>query len=207
MSMVLYHYWRSSSSWRVRWALALKGLQPEYFHVGLLDGQVDQEPHLSRNPMGFVPVLKIGERYLVESMAIIEWLEETYPQPTLFPGDCFQRQKIRSLCEFINAGIQPIQNLSVLDHVSEDPKKRKEWASHFIRNGFKAYEKSIQAVAGKFSFGNQVTAADLFLVPQCYNAMRFGVNLQKEFSMLYQIYENSLQTSACKASEPNQFAP
>lgn len=114
----LYHYWRSSSSWRVRWAMAYKNIPCEFLPINLLENAQRSEDHLARNPLGYVPVLAIQEaglpvRYLAESIAIIEYLEEMHPSPSLLPGDAFQRAQIRQLAEVINAGTQPLQNLCV----------------------------------------------------------------------------------------------
>src|SRR5688500_17347222 len=115
MKLKLYHYWRSSSSWRIRWALAHKAVACEYIPVSLLDGESESEEHLSRNPLGFVPVLEIVRSgatpfYLSESMAILEWIEEMHPNPTLLPGDAYQRARIRQLAEIIASDTQPLQN-------------------------------------------------------------------------------------------------
>ncbi|MEW6056810.1 MAG: maleylacetoacetate isomerase [Bdellovibrionota bacterium] len=202
--LVLYHYWRSSSSWRVRWALECKKLKPQFVHVDLLSGEVDREPHLSRNPMGQVPVLKVDGRHLVESVAIVEWLEEVVPEPLLYKGDAFSRAHIRALCELINAGTQPIQNLNVMDRYSEDPGKRKEWSQFFIRRGLNAFQRLATTRAGTFSVGDSITAADLFLVPQCYNALRFEIDLS-EFPLIRRIYENASATTEAKLSAPDNY--
>src|SRR5258707_740787 len=117
----LYHYWRSSSSWRVRWALELKGQTPKVVHVNLLDGENDSEAHLKRSPLGYVPVLESEGKMICESVAIIEFLEEKNPKPQLYPGDAFQKAHIRALIEIINADTQPVQNLTVTEKLSDDP--------------------------------------------------------------------------------------
>jgi maleylacetoacetate isomerase len=204
--LTLYHYWRSSSSWRVRWALEIKGLKAELVHVGLLNGESESEEHLKRNPLGYVPVLKAGDEYFTESVAIIEWLDEMAPTPKLYPGDSYERLHIRTLCEIINAGIQPIQNTLVLDKLSSEEEKRKEWSQFFIRRGLHAFEENCKKKSGKFSVGDQVTAADVFLIPQLYNAKRVDIDL-KDFPLLAKIYENALKTEACKASQPEAYEP
>lgn len=206
MELTLYHYWRSSSSWRVRWALALKGLKAKMVHVSLLDGESESPAHLARHPLGYVPVLEVGTRRLIESAAIIEWLEETAPSPQLYPGDSFDRAHTRALVEVINADTQPVQNLTVLDFHSSDANEKKRWSQHFIRRGLAAYQKLAAPRAGKFSFGNQLTAADLYLIPQLYNAQRFDVS-PSEFPLLAQIQANAVQTDGYKASEPDIYKP
>jgi maleylacetoacetate isomerase len=203
----LFHYWRSSSSWRVRWALEIKGLKPEMVHVNLLDGESEAPTHLKRNPMGFVPVLEASPgKYLIESVAIFEFLEELVPSPQLYPGDAYKKAHIRSLVEIINSGIQPLGNLSTLDHYSEDEEKRKEWSRFFIKRGLHAYEDLIKKTAGKFSVGDEITAADLFLIPQLYNALRVGLNLS-DFRILEKINQNALATPAGMASVPERYKP
>ena len=206
MNLTLYHYWRSSSSWRVRWALEFKKLKPAYVHVDLLSGESEREPHLSRHPLGYVPVLNVDGRNLIESAAIIEWLDETQPAPVLYAGDAYDRAHIRSLVEVINADTQPIQNLNVVDYHTSDALKRKQWMQHFIRRGLAAYQKLAQSRAGRFSFGDRVTAADLYLVPQIYNALRFDVDLG-EFPLLERINAEALKTPEGQASHPDRFKP
>ncbi len=205
--MTLYHYWRSSSSWRVRWALALKGIAVDYVPIDLLSGANESSTHTARHPMGYVPVLQINDKYLVQSVAILEWLEETYPNPKLFPGSAFDRAAIRALCETINADTQPIQNLSVVDQISTtDDKKRLAWMAHFTQRGLQAYEELCKPCAGLFSYGDSLTAADLFLIPQCYNALRQKVDLSL-FPIIQRIYLRCLQEPSCQATAPDQFEP
>jgi maleylacetoacetate isomerase len=216
----LYHYWRSSSSWRVRWALALKQISCEYVSVDLLSDETDGLEQRARNPFGYVPVLQIHgslgapalsnstakPKYLTESLAIIEWLEELHPTPPLLPGDAYQKAKIRQLAETINAGTQPIQNPAVAQAHSSDPDQQKLWSLRWIRNGLTAYESLCQETAGKFSVGETLTLADLCLIPQCYNALRQGV-LLSEFPRIEKIYQASLLTESCQASAPDHFKP
>jgi maleylacetoacetate isomerase len=212
MKLRLHHYWRSSSNWRVRWAFKLKGIVCEYAPVDLLSDEPEGAEHLARNPLGYVPVLEqIDEadparRYLCESLAIIEWAEETHPQPSLLPGDPWQRARIRMLAEVIASDTQPLQNLGPQELHSTDPGGRKSWARHWIRHGLHAYEKLAAGSAGNYSVGDAITLADLCLIPQCYNAERYGVDLG-EFPTVARIHAAALETEACRASAPDQFAP
>lgn len=210
MKLKLYHYWRSSASWRVRWALAFKTLDCEFVAVDLLAGEQKSEEHIKRNPLGTVPTLEItdnvGSRFLSESMAILEWLEEIHHKQPLFPKDSFLKALVRQLSEIINAGTHPLQNLQAQKYYSEDLEKRKVWATHWIKNGLTAYEKLASKTAGGFSVGDQVTMADLCLIPQCYNAMRNDISLD-EFPNVKRIYENALKTEACQKSHPDRFKP
>jgi len=185
MKVTLYQYWRSSASWRVRWALAIKGVSFESRAVNLRDGEQRSPEHRARNPIGHVPALVIDGRILVESVAIIEYLEETIPSPPLYPKDPFLRARVRQLVELCNAGVQPLQNLVALNKHSTDPAEQKAWGAFFNERGLAAYESWLHTIdgelesPGRFSVGDALTAADLFLVPQVYSARRFGVDVSK----------------------------
>ncbi|MCS6912641.1 MAG: maleylacetoacetate isomerase [Myxococcales bacterium] len=206
MRPVLYHYWRSSSSWRVRWALMLKGVEHDAVAVDLLRAEQGSAEHLRRNPLGLVPVLQLGEVFLAESVAIIEYLEEQVPDPPLLPRDPLQRARVRQLVEIINAGTQPLQNLSVLRRVSDNQQEQRQWAQHFIRRGLSAYEALIASYPGPFSVGSALTAADLFLVPQCYNARRHGLDLT-EWPRIAQVEAACLATTAARTTSPEYLNP
>lgn len=212
MSYRLYHYWRSSSSWRVRWAFAIKKISCEFLPVDLLKKEQTSPEHLQKNPAGTVPVLEIldGKKRvaarIAESTAIIEWAEESFSEPKLLPSDPVKRAKIRQLSQIINSGIQPVQNLKVQQYYSEVKEKQKAWAQHWIRKGLQTYETLVKETAGKFSVGDEITMADLFLIPQCYNAERYEVSL-KEFPTIAKINANALNTEACKAAHPDRFKP
>lgn len=211
MKLTLFHYWRSSCSWRVRWAMAHKGIPCEFVAVDLLNGESESPEHLKRNPFGFVPVLEVTGAQsqpvlLTESLAIIEFLEETWPKQTLLPGDAFARAQIRALAEAINAGTQPLQNLAPQAMYSDDPEKKKEWARHWIRNGLAAYETLVGRTAGQFSVGDSLSLADLCLIPQVYNALRYDVALE-EFPIIARINETALGTSSCLEAHPDRYKP
>src|SRR5262245_39407649 len=137
--MVLYQFWASSSSWRIRWALRVKGVDFEQISVDLRGGAQNLPEHRARNPMGYVPALFVEGRTLAESVAILEWLEETYPEPPLYPRDPWLRARTRQLVELINAGTQPLQNLAVVDRHSDDKAERKGWMAHFNQRGLDAF--------------------------------------------------------------------
>ena len=214
VQFTLFHYWRSSSSWRVRWALAHKGVNYRTIPVDLLSGESESPEHLERNPMGFVPVLRIESELdsglepllLCESLAMIELLEELFPKPTLYPGDAFRRAQIRQLAEIINAGTQPLQNLGPQFLHSTDAEERKRWAQHWIRNGLQAYEKLVSKTSGHFSVGDEITTADLCLIPQCYNARRYDIAVE-DYPTIARIEALALQSDACRASHPDRFTP
>jgi maleylacetoacetate isomerase len=203
----LFGYWRSSASWRVRWALNLKKLTYEYVPVNLLKNENRLPSHLQRHPLGMVPVLEINDEiYLTESVAMIEWLEEVYSLqgPSLFPGTPLERAWVRSLAEVINADTAPLQSPRTQKRHSDEPAARTAWARDFIRDGLSAYEKLSRGTRGKFSVGDQVTAADLHLIPQIYNARRMELDVDAEFPALAAIYGNCLATEACLAASPEK---
>ena len=207
----LYHYWRSSGSWRVRWAMAIKNVPCKFVPIDLLSGESESEAHLKRNPLGYVPVLEMSAGggapiYLAESVAIIEWLEETIPSPAFLPKNPLERAQIRQLCQIINSGTQPLQNLGVTEMARDDQEKRKEWNQHWIRHGFDAYETIASRTAGKFSFGDTITMADLFLIPQVYSAGRNHVSLDP-YPTIKRVHENASLTDGFIASEPERFKP
>jgi len=180
--LTLYSYFRSSASYRVRLALAAKKLPYRMVTVNILAAEQSEPAHLARNPSGYVPALVVGEATFYESVAICELLDELHPDPPLYPTGPFDRARVRALCEIVNAGIQPLQNLNVLLKLPGDHTVRNEWIQHFIAKGLGALERAIEGnesrgVRGKFAYGDSLTAADLFVVPQLYNARRYNVDL------------------------------
>jgi len=170
-------YWRSSCSYRVRIALGHKGLAYEPIFVNILEGEHKTPDYLANNPIGHVPTLTVDGKPFVESVAIMELLEELYPDPALLPRTPHDRARVRALVETINAGIQPLQNLVVLDRVGgTDQAKRTDWMKYFITRGLGAFEAQASE-SGPFAFGAAFTMADACLVPQIYAARRVGVDL------------------------------
>lgn len=176
--MKLYGYWRSSSAWRVRIALAHKGIPYTYIPVNLLHGEQLGEVHHRRNPMDQVPVLELedGTR-LTQSLAMIDYLEHLQPQPALLPEDPVDRARVLALAEIVNAGIQPVQNLAILKRVTALGGDRAAWGREVVQSGLEAFQQLAGPHAGTFCFGDHVTLADVLLVPQLYNARRFGCDL------------------------------
>ncbi len=198
--LVLYSYWRSSSSWRVRIGLELKGLAWEYRAVDLRAGAQRSDAHLARNPTGQVPVLAFrqggAQRHLVQSMAILEWLEERFPSPPLLPRDPEGRARVRALAEHVNSGIQPFQNSATLRWLREHERGLDErWVRHWLASGLRALEAAVRDGAGRFCHGDAPSLADVTLVPQLYGARRFGVDVAP-FPTLLRVEE------ACRALEP-----
>jgi maleylpyruvate isomerase len=182
--MKLYGYWRSGSTWRVRIGLELKGISYENVPVHLLKGEQRGASHRERNPMQQVPVLEIevdgAKRRISQSLAILEYLDEAHPEPPLLPKDVLARAKVRELSQLINSGIQPLQNSGVLAHlVSVAPEvDNKAWARHYMTRGLTALEALAGDCAGHFLVGDQLTLADICLVPQLFTARRFAVDLE-----------------------------
>lgn len=207
MKPQLYQYWRSSASWRVRWALAIKHIEFDSVVVNIVGGEQKTDEHRARNPIGHVPALTIDGHTLAESVAIIEYLEDRTPMPPLFPRDSYARTRVRQMVECVNSGVQPLQNLVVLGRVSSDGPAQKEWAKFFNERGLAAYERLLEASRkefgpGRFSHGDALTAADLFLVPQVYSARRFAVDLAP-FPLVLDVEKNALATEHAKGALPD----
>ena len=182
--MTLYGYWRSSASYRVRIGLAIKGIDVNHVAVNLRDGSQKAQDHLSRNPQGFVPVLELEDgQQLTQSLAILNYLDETFPKPSLLPKDPILRAQIRGASLVIAADIAPIQNLSVLKYIRAeydcDDAQVKKWVAHWITNGFTALEHMAQSHDTPFLMTQTPSLLECCLIPQIYNARRFGVDMDK----------------------------
>ena len=182
--LVLYSYWRSSSSYRVRIALNLKGLDYEQRAVNLVRGGGEQNAPDFRavNPLGLVPALVHGDVLVAQSVAICEYLEEVFPTPALLPGDAAGRSRVRSIVQSIASEIQPLNNLAVLRYLGDELEQGeaavRRWYQRWVARGFAAIETWLESpAAGRFCHGDQPTLADCYLVPQVYNAERFGCDL------------------------------
>jgi len=202
MSIKLYGYWRSSAAYRVRIALNLKGLDYENIPVSLMPGVSEhrKEAYRAKNPQMLVPFMEDGEIATGQSMAILEYLEEAYPDVPLLPASEPIRSKVRAFCNIIACDIHPLQNLRVLRYVStEYDGNSKQWAAHWMREGFTALE----AVAGDgpYVFGDSVTLADALLVPQIYNTRRIEMPTD-EFPKLIAAVDNCNKLEAFKKAAP-----
>lgn len=177
---ILYGYFRSTAAYRVRIALGLKGLRTESRFVHLRKGEQNHPAYREVNPAGLVPYWIDGDLGLAQSLAIIEYLDETYPDPPLLPPDPKTRAIAREIALAVCCDIHPIGNLRVLNRLSEigvDEPARTAWSQHWIEIGFDAIEARLQRLPGPFALGDQPTLADICLVPQVFNARRFGVDL------------------------------
>ena len=178
--MKLYSYHRSSAAYRVRIALNLKGLDYAYVPVNLLKGEQKGGAYLARNPLGLVPALESDDGdLLTQSVAILEWLEESAPAPALLPEDPLQRAQVRALVNTIACDIHPLNNLSVLNYLKNNLQAGEEqvhqWYCTWVQRGFDAIEQALSSSGGDFCFGPAPTLADVCLVPQVFNAERFQV--------------------------------
>jgi len=206
----LHNYFRSSASYRVRIALALKNVPYEYVAVHLVKqgGEQLAAPHHAKNPMDQVPALELvldgTPRVVAQSVAIIELLDEVFPEPALFPRDAFLRARTRELVEIVNSGIQPHQNLAPMRRIDQLAQGAgKLHAQHYNRVGLAAYEERVKETAGAFSVGDQVSAADLFLYPQLTTARRFEIDLAP-FPTLLAIEERCRALPAFQAAAPDK---
>ena len=182
--MTFYGYYRSSAAFRLRIALNLKGLSPELVSIHLQkEGGLNRKPEFRAiNPQMRVPALKLDSgEVLIQSLAIIEYLDETHPQPPLLPRDPVQRAKVRALAQVIACDIHPLNNVGPLRYLKsalgQEQAKIDAWYHHWILDGFEALESLLQT--GPYAFGSEVTLADVCLVPQVYNATRFKVPLDR----------------------------
>jgi len=175
--IVLYSYFRSSASWRVRIALALKDVKYEYKAVHLVKKEQKSDEYTKMNPMAQVPTLVVDDVTLTQSLPILEFIEEKFPSPALLPKEPTARAQVRAISEIINSGTQPLQNLSVLQKLEGLNVDKTEWGKFYITQGLKAVEAMLERTAGKYCHGDSVTMADLCLIPQLHNAERFKVDM------------------------------
>lgn len=177
--MKLYTYFRSSAAFRVRIALNIKGVAYQSVAVNLLKGEQRAEAYEAVNPQRRIPSLDVDGDILVQSPAILEYLDETHPEPPLLPVGAAHRAKVRGVASIVACDIHPLNNsgtLSYLKHkLGHDQAALDEWYAHWVREGFEAIEALIEP--GPFAFGSRVTLADIYLVPQVFNARRFSIPL------------------------------
>ena len=181
MSLTLHGYWRSSAAYRVRLALALKGLSYDSVSHDLRTGAQRAEAYRALQPQGLVPVLDGPDGALIQSPAILEWLEERYPDPPLLPADPAGRAVVRAMAAIVACDIHPINNLRVLTVLRQDMMADEDavrrWIAHWIAEGFAALEELIARHGRGYAYGDTPTLADCHVLPQVYNAERFAVDL------------------------------
>ncbi|WP_206997317.1 maleylacetoacetate isomerase [Trinickia mobilis] len=209
--MKLYSYFRSSASYRVRIALNLKNLPYDYVPIHLVRSGGEQltPEYRKLSPDALVPTLVDGNAVIQQSVAIIEYLEETHPNPPLLPRAPLDRAYVRALALQIACEIHPLNNLRVLKYLKHELKvdeaPKSAWYRHWIESGFGTFEGRIanDARTGKFCFGDTPTLADLCLVPQVFNAQRFNVDTQR-YPTIQRIYDHAMQFDAFASAAPGQ---
>ena len=208
MALQLFNYFRSSASYRVRIALALKGLDYDYMPVQLARNEHFKESYAALSPARLVPLLKDDERIVTQSLAIIEYLDELHPQPPLLPGTALERARIRALALDVACEIHPLNNLRVLRYlvhdlkVSEDDKNR--WYRHWVETGLEALEQQLAShpATGRFCHGDTPTLADVVLVPQIHNAKRMDCRLDHVPTVM-RVFEACMAHDAFAKTQPS----
>lgn len=202
---ILYDYFRSSASYRVRIALNLKGLSYRSVPVALLDNAQQAPEYLEKNPQGLIPALLDGDQLITQSLAICEYLDEVYPAPALLPTDALGRARVRALALSIACDIHPLNNLRVLRRLeqqfSADQASKDAWYRHWVDTGLRAFERQIERTRGQYCYGDTVTLADLALIPQVYNARRFQCDLSA-YPNIVAIEQQCLALSAFAQATP-----
>jgi len=207
--MELYGYFRSSAAYRIRAALHIKGLDFTTIPISLLAGDNKKAAYLQKNPQGFVPYLTDGDLAMGQSLAILEYLEEAYPEIALLPKDAAGRARVRQISGIIACDIHPLDNLRVLKYITGvlevTEQQKNHWYHHWIIEGFKAIENILQdGHSGLYCHGDHISFADLCLVPQVYNARRFTCPLD-DFPTILEIVERcNEQDGFIKAQPENQ---
>jgi maleylacetoacetate isomerase len=205
--MKLYSYFRSSASFRVRIVLNLKQLPYETVAVHLVKdgGQQHAPDYLALNPSGAVPSLDHEGKMLTQSSAICEYLNELHPEPALLPANMIERAWVRSVCNLVACDIHPLNNLRVLKHITKslglNETQKTDWYRHWIEQGFNALEKLLSQRADEYCWGDTVTMADAFVIPQIWNAHRFDCSMD-EYPILRRVYKNAMLLPAFQEAAP-----
>jgi maleylacetoacetate isomerase/maleylpyruvate isomerase len=206
MDLILYSYWRATAPYRVRIGLNLKGLAYRYAPVDLRAGEQHGPAYVAGvNPQHLTPALVVDGRVLTQSMAILEWLEETCPTPALLPADPFDRAMIRAMVALVACDIHPLNNLRVQKELAArgvDEAGRDAWTQRWIVDGFTALEPLVARHGAGFSFGDAPTLADCFLTPQVYGARRFEVDLTP-FPAIVAAADHASRHPAIAAAHPD----
>jgi maleylacetoacetate isomerase len=204
---VLYDYYRSSAAYRVRIALNLKGVEYESRPINLLHSEQSADDYRGLNPQGLVPMLEIDGHRLTQSLSIIVYLDQLFPDPSLMPRDPVDGAHVRAMALTVACDIHPLNNLRVLKYLSGElglpQEERDTWYLHWIREGLPALEVLARPGAGRFLFGDEPTIADICLVPQLYNARRYNVPLD-DYPTLLRADENANKLEAFAAAHPDR---
>lgn len=208
--MKLYGFFRSGTSHRTRIVLNLKGLDYEMSYVSLAKNEHHQAAFQRLNPQGLVPVLETEAGMLLQSPAIIEWLEQQYPEPALLPADALGKEKVRAIAALIGCDIHPLNNKRVLEYLRQlglDQNQINAWCAKWIQDGFSALEHILaeDPTREKFCYGKQVSIADAYLIPQVVSAQRFQVDLSA-YPQINEIYQHCMTLDAFQKAAPEQQA-
>jgi len=202
---ILHNYFRSSTSYRVRIAMNLKNLPYEYKAVNLLKSEQLSPEYKKLNPLGGVPTLIHNGQVIPDSFAIIEYLEEIHPTPALLPKDAYSRARVRQVCEIINSSMHPLGNLRVLSYLEKTQgftqEQKEEWAQEWAHRGLEALEKNLQGFAGTYCFGETITMADVFLIPQVVTCQRFKTDMTK-YPTIMKIFDNCQKLESFAKAHP-----
>ena len=207
---VLFDYWRSSASYRVRIALALKGVDYETVQVDLAGAKHKEAEYRARNPQGFVPMLEAEGQRITQSLAIIDYLDATYREPKLVPAEPLDRAHVLAMALTIACDIHPLNNLRVLKYLvgplGQEEEEKNQWIATWIGEGFAALEAMAAERSGRYLFGDEPSLADVCLVPQMYNARRFNVPLD-DYPLLVRADAEATVLTAFAAAHPDRVAP
>jgi maleylacetoacetate isomerase len=206
---ILFDYYRSSASYRVRIALKLKGLEYESVPVNLLEGEQQGADYRRRNPQGLVPMLEVDGQRITQSLAIIHFINSLHPEPPLVPADPFERAHVMAMALTVACDIHPLNNLRVLKYLKgplgQEEEAKNEWIAHWIGEGFSALEALAAGRAGRFLVGDMPTLADICLVPQMFNARRFNVPVD-DYPTLVRADVEANKLEAFAAAHPDRVA-
>lgn len=205
--MKMYGFFRSGTSHRTRIILNLKQISYKLLPISLIKNEHKSSSFKVINPQGFVPVLAINDQLLIQSPAIIEWLEETHPQHPVLPSDAIARSKVRALAAIVGCDIHPINNKRILEYLRNtlklDDEQVQNWCQHWINEGFQALEILLEQdfTRGNFCYGNRPTLADAYLIPQVDSSKRFKVDMSK-YPNIQHIYDSCMALPAFQAAVP-----
>ncbi|UTP39434.1 maleylacetoacetate isomerase [Phenylobacterium sp. LH3H17] len=206
MSLTLHSYWRATAPYRVRIGLQLKGLDYGYVAVNLLEGNQHQAAYRAVNPQRLTPALDIGDgEILTQSLAILEWLDETHPEPALLPKTALDRARVRAMADIVACDIHPLNNMRVnraLEAMEVSAPRRAKWVERWIVDGFQTLEPMVAKYGQGFAFGDTPTLADCCLIPQVYSAQRYKVDLEA-FPAIRAVAEHAAQHHAFIAAHPD----
>jgi maleylacetoacetate isomerase len=206
MALTLHSYWRATAPYRVRIGLALKDIEYDYIPVDLIDGQQREPAYKAVNPQGLTPALDIGDRILTQSLAILEWLEEEYPDPPILPRTALDRATVRAMALIVACDIHPLNNTRVgrqLNKMGIDQPGILAWSQRWIVDGFDALEPMIAKHGKGFAFGDTPTMADCCLIPQVYSSQRFEVDLAP-YPAIRAVAERAAEHPAFQAAHPSR---